>query len=168
MTKSDNSSDTTGAASNNRPLQPQPVAAVFLHRVDELSPGHLCWTEEGAEHRYPDGTRFYTRAELRQPTDKIGKLLETARMLASVVPTEFLYQDEVLREWHRILCEDLEALTNTPPTPPDTFTGLIATDELCISVYDAVSRSNITRDVKTPEKKVAVVTGAIAKFGGGK
>ena len=41
-------------------------------------------------------------------------------------------------------------------------------DDLCIAVYDAVSRSNITRDVKTPEKKVAVVTEAIAKFGGGK
>lgn len=34
---------------------------------------------------------------------------------------------------------------------------MILTDEQCIAIYDEVSRTNITRDVKTPEKKIAAV-----------
>lgn len=38
------------------------------------------------------------------------------------------------------------------------------TDAKCIAIYDAVSRSNITRDVKTPERKAAVVREAMEAF----
>lgn len=31
-----------------------------------------------------------------------------------------------------------------------------AVEEICIALFDAVSRANLTRDVKTPERKVAV------------
>lgn len=36
-------------------------------------------------------------------------------------------------------------------------------DATCVAIYDAVSRSNITRDVKTPTRKAAVVRAAIAQ-----
>lgn len=41
---------------------------------------------------------------------------------------------------------------------PAAATGLAEAD--CIAIYDAVTRSNLTRDVKTDERKVAVVRGA--------
>lgn len=57
-------------------------------------------------------------------------------------------------------------LYTTPPTPS---AGVEVTEEACIAIYDAVTRSNFTRDVKTPVKKVAIVTNALtAALEGGK
>lgn len=159
---SDSSVETPGSAT------PETVAAVFLHRPDERSPGQLCWTEEGGAQRYPDGTRFYAHSRPHVPAGTIERVVETARTLASVVPSEFLERDEALREWHRLLCADLDALDKAHSAPPQNCESGRPTDEACIAVYDAVSRSNLTRDVKTPARKVAVVTQALAKFGGAK
>ena len=54
------------------------------------------------------------------------------------------------------------------PTTPNGRLMIAVCDEVgtipretLIAVYDAVSRSNITRDVKTPDKKVSVVIRAL-------
>lgn len=61
-------------------------------------------------------------------------------------------------------------LSNDPQAPrqPGGAPGRCLPDDVCVELYDAVTRSNLTRDVKTSERKVAVVTETLAKFGGGK
>ena len=46
--------------------------------------------------------------------------------------------------------------------PPATAVADAVTDKQCEAVYQAVSMANITRDVKTPERKREVVRAALA------
>lgn len=54
----------------------------------------------------------------------------------------------------RMLNLAIEALAAQPP-------AVSVDDATCEAIYDAVSRANLTRDVKSPERKCAVVRAAL-------
>lgn len=103
--------------------------------------------------------------------DELAAILATASEQAPV----FAWVREQPREWDILTesdmskpCDPAEMLAKgwfpvyrSSPAHTSEARDAEMTDAQCIAVYDAVMRSGITRDVKTPEKKQAIVRAAM-------